>query len=121
MFVLEKCFCQRVAQMANLLVDVGDQAEFHGESWQGLRKRALIRSWWSVTCSRWVSGSKKLVGHYHQWLLARPDGIGDWQDDTPVRLRDGRFFVFVGALCEGRYAILDTKASELRPFNEAGG
>lgn len=58
------------------------------------------------------------AGHYHKWLLVTPDGIGEWDGDSPVRLDAGRFFVVIGALCQGRYAILDTETWELRPFNE---
>ena len=58
------------------------------------------------------------AGHYHKWLLVRPDGIQGWDGQTPIQLDDGRYFVVVGALCEGRYAILDTETCELLPFNE---
>lgn len=58
------------------------------------------------------------AGHYHKWLLVSPDGIQDWNGQTSVRLNDGRYFVVIGALCEGRYAILDTETGELTPFNE---
>ena len=58
------------------------------------------------------------AGHYHKWLLVRPEGNQDWDGHTPVRLNDGRYFVVTGALCEGRYAILDTETTELTPFNE---
>jgi predicted phosphodiesterase len=58
------------------------------------------------------------AGHYHKWLLATPNGIDGWRGDVPIRLDDGRYFVVLGALCEGRYAIFDTDTSELVPFNE---
>jgi hypothetical protein len=57
------------------------------------------------------------AGHYHGWLLATPDGICDWRGETAVRLSVGRYFVVVGALCEGRFATYDTATAELRPFN----
>lgn len=57
-------------------------------------------------------------GHYHHWLLARPDGIDGWNGETPVCRNDGRYFVVVGAVCEGRSAVFDTETSELVPFNE---
>jgi hypothetical protein len=56
------------------------------------------------------------AGHYHRWLLATPGGITDWQGDCPIKLDRGRFFVVVGALLEGRYAIFDTDTSELVPL-----
>ena len=58
------------------------------------------------------------AGHYHQWLLATPEGICDWNGDAPIRLTDGRYFVVVGAVCEGRYATFDTETFELCPYNE---
>ena len=58
------------------------------------------------------------AGHYHKWLIARPDGIANWKGDFPIRLGDGRYFVVIGALCEGRYEIFDTETSELVPYNE---
>jgi len=57
------------------------------------------------------------AGHFHKWLLASPGGIDNWQGDYPIRLHDGRYFVVVGPLCEGQYAIFDTVTSELTPFN----
>lgn len=55
-------------------------------------------------------------GHYHRWLLVRPDGILDWDAGESVQLDDGRYFVVIGALCEGRYAVLDTETWVLTPF-----
>jgi predicted MPP superfamily phosphohydrolase len=65
-----------------------------------------------------VTNRLMFAGHYHKWLLVRPDGIQDWDGTTPVLLNNGRYFVVVGALCEGRYAILDTDTSTLTPSNE---
>ena len=56
------------------------------------------------------------AGHYHRWLLARPHGIAVWHGECPVRLHNGRYFVVVGGLLEGRYAIFDTETSELVPL-----
>ncbi len=56
-------------------------------------------------------------GHYHRWLLVSPGGISEWDGECPISLTPGRFFVVIGALCEGSYAILDTDSSELVPFN----
>lgn len=58
-------------------------------------------------------------GHYHKWMLATLDGITPWQGEPPVHLLPNqRYFVVVGALCEGRYAVFDTDSSVLLPFNE---
>ena len=59
------------------------------------------------------------AGHYHKWLLATPDEISNWNGERPIRLLDNqRYFVVVGALCEGRYAVFDTDTSGLMPCNE---
>jgi len=55
------------------------------------------------------------AGHYHRWILATPDRIVEWAGDGPIRLRSDRYFVVVGALLEGRYALLDTDTTELVP------
>ena len=57
------------------------------------------------------------IGHFHRWLLAGPDETDDWQGDCPIRLHHGRYFVVVGPLFKGQYAIFDTATSELTPFN----
>jgi hypothetical protein len=58
------------------------------------------------------------AGHFHKWLLAMPDEISDWNGDRPIRLLDQRrYFVVIGALCEGRYAVFDSDTSVLMPFN----
>lgn len=56
------------------------------------------------------------AGHYHRWLAATPAGITDWRGDHPIRLANDRFFVVVGALFFGDFAILDTETDELTPF-----
>jgi hypothetical protein len=58
------------------------------------------------------------AGHYHQWLLSRPQGIDDWRGDRPIHLTDGRYFIVIAALCEGHYATFDTDSCELKPFHE---
>lgn len=58
------------------------------------------------------------AGHYHKWLLVSEDGIHSWHGESPISLAGQRFFMVIGALCEGRYAILDSESSELFPFNE---
>jgi hypothetical protein len=57
------------------------------------------------------------AGHYHKWLLTRPAGIDLWRGDRTVRLDDGRYFVVIGALCDGYYALFDTDSSELVPLH----
>ncbi len=59
------------------------------------------------------------AGHYHKWLLATAGGISKWNGEQPIKLlTNERYFVVIGALCEGRFAVLDTDTSVLIPFNE---
>jgi len=59
------------------------------------------------------------AGHFHRWLLATPMEICPWNGEHPIRLlRDQRYFVVVGALCQGCYAVFDSDSSELVPFIE---
>ena len=56
------------------------------------------------------------AGHYHRWLMVTPDGVTDWAGENAIQLTEpGRFFVVIGALCYGRYAIFDTESFELVP------
>jgi hypothetical protein len=57
------------------------------------------------------------VGHYHEWMLAQPDQIASWHGECPVQLTEGRYFVVVGALCEGDFATFDTQTCRLTPFH----
>ncbi len=58
------------------------------------------------------------AGHLHHWLAVTPEGITDWDGQSPIRLNGSRYYVIVGAVCQGRYAIFDTETKELVPFNE---
>lgn len=56
------------------------------------------------------------AGHFHRWLMVTPDGMTDWTGETPVFLEEPeRYFVVIGALRYGRYAVFDTDTSELVP------
>ncbi|MFN0054153.1 MAG: metallophosphoesterase family protein [Planctomycetales bacterium] len=57
-------------------------------------------------------------GHMHRWLLATPEVICPWKGEGPIRFDRGRYFIAVGALCDGRYATFDTQSLELCPFQE---
>ena len=63
-----------------------------------------------------VTGRILFAGHYHRWLLASPQGIIEWKGDRPICLDDSRYFVVVGALCYGQFAIFDTETLELVPM-----
>ncbi|MGH7201612.1 MAG: metallophosphoesterase family protein [Planctomycetaceae bacterium] len=56
------------------------------------------------------------AGHFHRWMLATPAGGQTWCGEHPVRLRsDERYFVVIGALCDGHWAVFDTETGELAP------
>ena len=56
------------------------------------------------------------AGHFHGWLMVTPDGVTDWAGENAIQLGEpGRYFVVIGALCYGHYAILDTESFELVP------
>lgn len=57
------------------------------------------------------------AGHFHKWLLAAPTRIENWNGEAAIDLSGERYFVVIGALCEGRFAIYDTETSQLIPFN----
>ena len=61
------------------------------------------------------------AGHYHCWLLAQPDALVDWTGEGRVNLAHGRYFAVIGALCEGRFATLDTESWELTPRQVRNG
>lgn len=57
------------------------------------------------------------AGHYHQWFLATPAEVTEWTGGHKIRLDQGRYFVVVGGLYEGHFAMLDTTTSELVPLH----
>ncbi len=57
------------------------------------------------------------TGHYHRWLLATPQRIEAWSGQKPLTLNTGRYFVVIGAVCDGCFAIFDTDSNELIPYN----
>ena len=57
------------------------------------------------------------AGHYHCWMLVSRERTEDWKGSQPICLKDGRFFVVLGALCEGRFAVYDTDSGWLTPYN----
>jgi hypothetical protein len=63
-----------------------------------------------------VSHRVVFAGHYHNWLVATPEGVTDWNRTTKTTLRDGRYFVVVGALCDGHFGLFDTETGKLIPL-----
>ena len=65
---------------------------------------------------RAVSYRMLFTGHFHKWILAKRDTVVDWHAARPIVLEPPeRFFVVVGALCYGWWAIYDTTTGELTP------
>jgi hypothetical protein len=57
-----------------------------------------------------------LVGHFHRWLAATPEGLLPWDGRTPLRMwPDQRYLVVVAAVCDGWCAVFDTDRGELVP------
>ena len=61
------------------------------------------------------------AGHYHRWLRVLPDRIDGWNGDAVLDLSQGRSFVVIDAVMQGRYALLDTETWLLQPFQEESG
>jgi hypothetical protein len=57
------------------------------------------------------------AGHYHRWMLVTPAGATQWKGECPIKLNCGRYFVVVGALADGHYAVFDTEGSTLVPLS----
>jgi hypothetical protein len=57
------------------------------------------------------------VGHFHRWLILTPTGVLPWRGEEPISLKEGRYFVVVAGVAEGRCAIFDTATQELTPID----
>jgi hypothetical protein len=57
------------------------------------------------------------AGHYHRWMLVSPERTEAWDGKVPICLKDGRFFVVLGALMTGCFATYDTESGWLTPYN----
>jgi hypothetical protein len=59
----------------------------------------------------------QLVGHYHRWFAANLTGPLDWDGSQPLQLAaHERYFIAVGAVCDGHCAVLDTQTGRLEPL-----
>jgi len=64
-----------------------------------------------------VTQQWQFVGHYHRWWAATPAGQVFWEDGEPLAFKPlERYFVVVGATCEGWCAVLDLEKSMLEPL-----
>jgi hypothetical protein len=60
------------------------------------------------------------MGHMHCWLLGTPGGILPWRGDRQLSLDcAARHLVVLHAVCDGRYALFDTRTGDLTPFGES--
>ena len=56
------------------------------------------------------------IGHFHRWLVMRPDGQVPWDGEGPLALREEmRYLIVVAPVTRGSCAIYDTAASLLTP------
>ena len=59
------------------------------------------------------------VGHFHRWMAATAEGDLAWGGAEPLRFEAGtRYFVAVGALCNGASGILDLSECVLWPYHD---
>lgn len=57
------------------------------------------------------------TGHMHRWLVARREGLLEWDGSTPITLAPpDRYLVVVSAVCERWCATYDTRSHELTPI-----
>ena len=62
------------------------------------------------------------TGHFHRWLVAKPQGRLGWDGSHPIVLPpDQRHLVVVAAVCDGWCAVFDTDSRELVPHRLDGG
>ena len=59
----------------------------------------------------------QFVGHYHRWWAATPSGPLGWTGAGPLAVAGTeRYFVVVGAVCDGWCAVLDVERAVLQPL-----
>lgn len=59
----------------------------------------------------------QFVGHYHRWWATTPSAGSPWWGAEPLRFeRTERYFVVVGATCEGWCGVLDLDQELLEPL-----
>lgn len=62
-----------------------------------------------------------IMGHFHRWLAATPQGEVSWGGGRPLLLdARRRYLVAVAAVCDGWCATLDTSAGRLTPWRVRG-
>jgi hypothetical protein len=92
-------------------VDPHDVAQLWDVSDRPLDLAARAAQGFQAVPQRW-----QLVGHYHRWWATTPSGGVTWQGSGPLVFQAAeRYFVVVGATCEGWCALLDEEQATLQP------
>ncbi|MCA8972859.1 MAG: metallophosphoesterase [Planctomycetes bacterium] len=111
-FEVAQCLFQHVEPWLNA-DDLADLWYFEGPPDSPERMQKIFEA---------TSHAVVFAGHYHKWMLLSDQGREPWSGGEPVRLNAlRRYFVAVGALCEGRFATFDTESLDLNPFNVSNG
>jgi len=103
---IDRCFFAHVEPWLNP-EDIFDLWYFEGAPDTPEKRARIFRA---------VSHRVIFAGHYHRWLLITCSGIQPWDGRVPIRLSGDRYFVVIGAVCDGCFAIYDTRSTELKPF-----
>ena len=123
--VREKFHLTTLAFMSRLTpwLDIGDCHFSHVEPW--LDATELVDIWYfkgepdrPESLERIFDAVPQRLmfsGHNHRWLLATRESVCDWKGEGPVDLSNQRYFVVIGALCDGNFATLDTASWTLTP------
>ncbi|MDB4638059.1 metallophosphoesterase family protein [bacterium] len=106
---VEDCYFSHIEPWLNP-EELADLWYFHGlpdEDWK--RKRIFEAA----------PNRLMFMGHYHRWLVVTSEEIRDWNGQTPIDLSCGQYMVVIDAILKGSFAIYDTEAALLTPFNQA--
>jgi predicted phosphodiesterase len=67
-------------------------------------------------CFAQFPGRVMVMGHYHRWFAATPDGIVAWKGERPLDLSaSAAWLIVIHAVAEGWCAVLDTSRETLFP------
>ncbi len=64
-----------------------------------------------------VKNCVMIMGHIHRYFAATPAGLLDWHGEQALQLAtETRYLIGLAAVCDGKYAVLDTSTSQLVPL-----
>ena len=93
-------------------VDAHDVAQLWDVSDQPHDLAGRARQGFDAAPQRW-----QFVGHYHRWWAAMPSGPLGWSGAGPLVFTGAeRYFVVVGAVCDGWCGVLDVERAMLQPL-----